>query len=460
MLTRYPVPGTTKRRLAHALGPAGAAMLHRDLAAFCVARIAPLAATREALVEVRYDGGTEQAMRSWLRVPVVFREQGPGHLGDRLRAAAESAFESGAERVVLLGSDCPDAGAPVVRRAFAQLVDHDVVLGPADDGGYYLIGLRIGLDQAALAELFGDSIPWGGVDVLHATRAVATRHGLDVASLSVLHDIDRPEDLVRWQQIRARARRVRDNARVSVIVPTLNEVDYVATAVGSAMAGGACEVIVADGASDDGTAEVAEKTGAVVVGVDDRDRARQMNAGAKAATGDILLFLHADCVLPPDFSVRVRDALSDPLAVAGAFGFGLAEGPAPVKPLIRTVGAARARFGLPYGDQALFLPAMLFADLGGFPDQPTMEDYELALRLRRLGRIARVDAKVLSSARLWRDHGLVRPTATYLALITGYRLGVPAEKLAPWRLAMTDRSTYTARSREQIAKYCHSHREG
>ena len=449
MLTRYPVPGTTKRRLADALGPGGAAMLHRDLAAYCFARIAPLAATREAVVEVRYDGGTEQAVRSWLRGPAIFYEQGPGHLGDRLRAAAEHAFETGAERVVLLGSDCPDAGAPVVRRALAQLAEHDVVFGPADDGGYYLAGLNRGLDRAALAALFGDSIPWGGVDVLRATLAAASRLDLDSGTLPVLRDIDRPQDLALWQQIRARVERVRENARVSVIIPTWDEAEQVEAAILSAMAGGAHEVVVADGASQDRTAEVAEKAGAIVVGVDDRSRARQMNAGAKAATGDVLLFLHADCVLPPDFARLVRDALDDPQTVAGAFGFGLAEGPAPTKPLIRTVGATRARFGLPYGDQALVVPAMLFADLGGFPDQPTMEDYELALRLRRLGRIARIDARVLSSGRLWRDHGLVRPTATYLAIITGYRLGIPAAKLAPWHAGITDRGTQTPRSREQ-----------
>jgi rSAM/selenodomain-associated transferase 2/rSAM/selenodomain-associated transferase 1 len=451
MLTRYPVPGTTKRRLGDALGPGGAAMLHRDLAAHCFSRIAPLAATREAVVEVRYDGGTEKAVRSWLHGPAVFHQQGPGHLGDRLRGAAEYAFETGAERVVLLGSDCPDAGASIVRRAFSLLDEHHMVLGPADDGGYYLAGLRNGLDPGALASVFGDTIPWGGVDVLRATLAAATRHGLDVGTLPTLRDIDRPEDLVLWQGVRARARRVREDARISVVIPAWNEAEHIGAAVRSAIAGGACEVIVADAASDDGTAEAAEQAGAVLVGLDDRSRARQMNAGAKAASGDVVLFLHADCVLPPRFAELVRDALQDPEVVAGAFGFGVADQAigTSAKTLIRAAGSVRARFGLPYGDQALFLPAMLFADLGGFPDQQTMEDYELALRLRRLGRIARLDAKVLSSARLWSEHGLVRPTATYLAVITGYRLGVPAEKLAPWCSPISDRSTQIAASREQ-----------
>ena len=205
MLTRYPVAGVTKRRLAEALGPGGAAMLHRDLAAYCFARLSPLAATREAVVEVRYDGGGEQAMRSWLGGPAIFRPQGPGHLGDRLLDAAQTAFASGAERVALLGSDCPDAGAPVVRRALAMLSEADLVLGPAEDGGYYLAAVTRRLDTAALADIFGDAIGWGGSDVLRATLAAAERHGLEVGLLPVLRDIDRPEDLALWAGVRAQA---------------------------------------------------------------------------------------------------------------------------------------------------------------------------------------------------------------------------------------------------------------
>ena len=441
MLTRYPVPGAAKRRLADALGSGGAAILHRDLAAFCFSRLAPLAATREAVVEVCYEGGTEREVRAWLEGPARFSEQGPGHLGDRLRSAADSAFGAGAQRVVLVGSDCPDLGGQIVRRALAMLADHDIVLGPAEDGGYYLIAMGPHLGAAAMADLFGDSIPWGGTNVLCATLDAATRHGLEVGTLPTLRDIDRPEDLARWQHLRAGHRRVREDPRVSVIIPTWNEAAYIEASVTSALAGGACEVVVVDGESSDGTAAVAEKVGATVIAIDDRGRGRQMNVGAVAARGDVLLFLHADCLPPPHFAELVHTALADPGVVAGAFGFALADEPAPTKPLIETAGRVRARFGLPYGDQALFLPAMLFADLGGFPDQPTMEDYELALRLRRLGRITRVGAQVLSSTRLWRRHGVLRPTAAYLAVIAGYRLGLPAEKLAPWRSGMTDRGT-------------------
>ncbi len=265
----------------------------------------------------------------------------------------------------------------------------------------------------------------------------------------MLRDIDRPEDLALWQRVRAGVRRAREDARISVVIPTWNEADRVAAAVSSAREGGAYEVIVADGASEDGTAEAAEDAGAVVVGIDARGRSIQLNAGAAAATGDVLLFLHADCTLPPDFAELVRDALRDPACVAGAFGFALTDEPAPSKSLIHAVGATRARLGLPYGDQALFVPARLFADLGGFPDQPIMEDYELALRLRRLGQIVRLKTPVRSSVRLWQEHGVVRPTLTYLAIITGYRLGMPAEKLAPWRSRMTNRESGSRPTREQ-----------
>ncbi len=439
MLTRYPVPGTTKRRLGDALGPGGAAMLHRDLAAHCFRRIVPMAVTGEALVEVRFEGGSPHEVRSWLPGPALVREQGAGHLGDRLREAAEAAFTEGARRVVLLGSDCPDAGAPTVRRALALLGTHDLAIGPAEDGGYYLIALSWRVGPEARVDLFGDSIPWGGSDVLRATLAAAERQGLSAAMLPALRDIDRPEDLALWQRVRAQARRVREDARISVVIPTWNEADLVAEAIESARVGGAYEVIVADGGSDDETVDRAKAAGAVVVEVERRGRSAQMNAGARAAEGDVVLFLHADCVLPDAFAAHVRSALTDPAVVGGAFGFALSPEPAPAKPLIAATGAVRARFGIPYGDQGLFVPTTLFRDLGGFPDQPTMEDYEFARRLRRLGALARIPVPVRSSGRLWREHGLVRPTASYLAIITGYRLGVPAEKLAPIRSWMSDR---------------------
>ena len=439
VLTRYPRPGLVKTRLAADLGAQRAADLHRAIAAHCLEHLLPLAASGEASVEVRYDGGTEREMRAWLGRSLRFRQQPKGDLGERLASAFADAFAAGANRVIAVGSDCPDLDAVRVREAFALLDVADAVLTPAEDGGYALVGARRAAAPRALAALF-EGVPWGEGTVLRTTLDRAQAAGLSVALTEALADIDRSTDLGTWRRILEEETRVRDAPSISVIIPTLNEAQSVSRAVDSAIAGGAREVIVADGGSRDGTSERARAAGARVVHSVEPGRAVQMNAGAAAAAGDVLLFLHADTRLPPEFARHVRVALAGPGVIAGAFEFGI-DGPRGVRDrIIDRAGRALCRMrAFPYGDQALFLRASTFRELGGFPDIPTMEDYELAHRLRRLGRIALVRQIAPTSARSWHEHGLVWATAVNVAVIAGYRLRVPAERLATWRHGIASR---------------------
>lgn len=224
--------------------------------------------------------------------------------------------------------------------------------------------------------------------------------------------------------------------RTSVVIPSLNEADTVARAVQSARASGAHEVIVADGGSTDATVALARGSGATVVRAP-RGRAEQMNAGADLASGEVLLFLHADTVLPRDACALVVDALGDPRVIGGAFGYSAGDGTDLLDRFISTVGQFRYTvFRLPYGDQAIFVRRTVFEDLGGFPELPVMEDYEFALRLKRLGLVARVPAAIRTSTRGWREHGLLARTARDMATIAGYRLGIDPERLARWRRAV------------------------
>jgi GT2 family glycosyltransferase len=156
-----------------------------------------------------------------------------------------------------------------------------------------------------------------------------------------------------------------------------------------------------------------------------------MNLGAQAARGDVLLFLHVDVALPEDARARVAAALADPAVVAGAFRtWTVADGRASwLAPLLH-LGDLRSRYSsLPYGDQAVFVRAGTFRQIGGFPDQPLMEDLELARRLRRVGRIRIVPARVRVSGRRF----LARPLYYFLLvnfLPLLYALGVPAARLA------------------------------
>ena len=189
MFTRYPRAGAVKTRLIGALSAGGATAVHRRLAEHAAAQMRLLMVTRPVVAEVHYTGGTPAQMTAWLGRDLVYRSQTEGDLGARLDHAFAAAFDGGTRAVIIMGSDCPDLTAQVLTHAFDRLTDSDIVLGPAGDGGYYLIGLK-----RRTPELFTD-IPWSTDTVLDSTKDQARRLGLQVALLETLADVDRPEDL-------------------------------------------------------------------------------------------------------------------------------------------------------------------------------------------------------------------------------------------------------------------------
>jgi len=220
--------------------------------------------------------------------------------------------------------------------------------------------------------------------------------------------------------------------RISVIIPVLNEEQRIGERLAElGRMTGVAEAIVVDGGSRDRTAEVTRGFPGVRLVSAARGRGSQMNAGAQVASGDVLLFLHADVGLPPDAATWVGRLLADPAVVAGAFRTWTVvdAGRSWVAPLLH-LADLRSRFThLPYGDQALFVRRDAFDRVGGFPDQPLMEDLELSLRLRRLGQIATAPVAVRVSGRRF----LSRPirSAVQMRLFPLlYRLGVPAHVLA------------------------------
>jgi rSAM/selenodomain-associated transferase 1 len=195
VFTRCPEPGRTKTRMIGALGPDGAAQLQTDMTRHTL-RTAEAMRASNAAVEVRYEGGDGPRMRRTFGRRLHFVRQGDGDLGRRMARATHAALVGGAERVVVIGTDCPELSADLIDQAFEQLGASDVVLGPAKDGGYYLIGL-----SRPLPALF-DGPDWGGEHVLRQTLDIANSQGLSVHLLDELHDVDRPEDLTVWQRVR------------------------------------------------------------------------------------------------------------------------------------------------------------------------------------------------------------------------------------------------------------------
>lgn len=198
IFTRYPRPGTTKTRLIPVLGAGGAAQLQRRMTERVVAEAMTLAARRDLAVSVHYTGGDRRDMVSWLGDEVILRPQASGDLGRRMHSAFEWLFERGAPRGLLAGSDIPGLDRDMLALALDHLEDRKLVLGPAGDGGYYLIGMHRSVPAHGRSHLFS-SIPWGTQEVLARTLAAAKRAGLPFKLLPPLEDLDRPADLAHFK---------------------------------------------------------------------------------------------------------------------------------------------------------------------------------------------------------------------------------------------------------------------
>jgi rSAM/selenodomain-associated transferase 2 len=217
--------------------------------------------------------------------------------------------------------------------------------------------------------------------------------------------------------------------RISVIIPAWNESLNIGPAVERAAALRPYEILVADGGSTDGTADLAKAAGAEVVSAP-RGRAVQQNAAARRATGDVLLFLHADSWLAPEGSGQIAAALEDPRTLGGAFRHRI-EAPGLVYRLIERGDSLRVRLlRLPYGDQGIFLRRETFFRLGGFPETRLMEDVLLMRRLRKVSRIPLLPGPLYTSARRWEKHGPVRQTLRNWSILTAEKLGVSPDRLA------------------------------
>ncbi|MEX2172828.1 MAG: TIGR04283 family arsenosugar biosynthesis glycosyltransferase [Pirellulaceae bacterium] len=218
--------------------------------------------------------------------------------------------------------------------------------------------------------------------------------------------------------------------RLSIIIPALNEAANIGLAVESACQAGASEVLVVDGGSSDGTRAIARQRSCTLI-ASSRGRAVQQNAGARAATGDVLLFLHADCRLATrDVASQVRAALRNPRRRHGALRQRIDAAELSYR-LIERGNAARVRcLGLPYGDQAIFIRAETFWSLGGFPEVPLLEDLNLMQQLRRQAWPALIAGPVVVSPRRWQQHGPWNQTLRNAWLIARHALGASPASLA------------------------------
>jgi uncharacterized protein len=472
IFTRYPTPGKVKTRLIPAVGAEGAALLHRRMTGQVIDQSRTLQSDLPVKITVHFDGDNYQQMSDWLGTDLIYQPQGEGDVGERMARSFATACQQNCS-VVLIGTDCPELTTEILAQAFELLQSgRDLVLGSAVDGGYYLIGMR---DYHP--ELFVD-IDWSTDRVLSQTVTIADRLNLSIGYLPTLTDIDRPEDLPILTQNLA-------ETKISIVIPALNEAATIAQILENIHPLPNVEVILVDGGSTDDTIKISQPLGIQVIS-SPKGRGHQMNVGAKAATGEILLFLHADTILPLGFEQMVRSTLQPLLGeripvsidislatseigvnppksplkrgtkirilapflrgfggfrsqnevqqipIAGAFTLKIDDPMLSLRWIERLVAWRSKWRQMPYGDQAIFLTAETFRSIGGFVEMPIMEDFELIKRLQRLGRIEILSASVITSARRWLQRGVWQTTLINQAIIIGYSIGISPDRLANW----------------------------
>jgi rSAM/selenodomain-associated transferase 2 len=223
--------------------------------------------------------------------------------------------------------------------------------------------------------------------------------------------------------------------KVSIIVPTLNEELVLEKTLTQFQQLSPHELIVSDGGSDDDTRNIASRFSHRVI-TGSAGRALQMNVGADEATGDILLFLHADSRIEPESYRKMQQCMQNPKWIGGAFTLCIESGKWSLK-LIALLANIRSKyFGLAYGDQGFFVRKEVFKDMNGFSPLPICEDLDFYHRLRKKGPVILLKEKAHTSPRRWIKEGILFTTARNTLIAVLFGLGFPPHMLTKWYLAI------------------------
>ena len=194
IFARYPELGKVKTRLIPALGAEISTLIYKQMTEHTLEQARTLRFLRSISIEVWFAGGSDSQMKDWLGDDLDYQSQSTGDLGDRLSYAVQMAISKGSDSVVIIGTDCPDLDTETLDLGFRALQQGDLVLGPANDGGYYLIGLK-----RFIPELFS-GIPWSTSEVLQETVKNSEKLGLKISYLPYLTDVDTAKDLAVWEK--------------------------------------------------------------------------------------------------------------------------------------------------------------------------------------------------------------------------------------------------------------------
>ncbi|GIW97768.1 MAG: hypothetical protein KatS3mg111_1101 [Pirellulaceae bacterium] len=444
VMARFPAAGKCKTRLIPALGADGAARLHGQLTEHTLRWCRQVRDRIGAQVQVWVSGASGDQMAARFGADLDYRRQPTGDLGQRMRHASQVAIESGAERIVIVGTDCPQLDAATIAQVFSTLDNHRVCLIPATDGGYVLLGFcpegsaivsTVTTDRSRtpptwIDALFKD-IAWGSSQVLAQTIAqLRRRESIPLGIFPPRRDVDLPEDLDVWYQ--RQESQLRKRPRFSVIVPVGGREEHLDSCLATVRRQSReAEILVTSASFSTDTCDAAMKHQAYYL-VNAVPRGARINAALRVATGKFVVLLHADTLLPDQWPAWVEQLAGQNEVALGAFPLRIDSPRLVARWIERAVAWRSAVRKLPYGDQAIFARRTLLRRLGGVQPWPIMEDYELVRRAGRWGKIVLAEDPVLTSARRWHHRGFLATTLLNQLIILGYHCGISPTRLASW----------------------------
>lgn len=356
------------------------------------------------------------------------------NLGERIQKSLNDVLAMGYSRVLLIGSDAPSLPTEFLHQCFDQLDKHHAVLGPCDDGGFYLIGTNTPAPDLT-------HVRWSTNHAFKDTAKTLSKAGLSVGSGPGWYDVDEVELLWRVEKDLQQASGKRASLskwigslpKVSIIVPLLNEEKRVGHMVEALrQLKPTPEIICVDGNSRDATRTRLQELEVEPVVVEKANRGRQINAGLEKATGSIFLILHADTSISQEAYQAMITALENEEICGGAFSYALetSEVNWRLRFIERGVSLRNILFTLPYGDQGYFIKKRAFCNVGPFKELALMEDVEWFGRLKKHGNITILPQYVTTSPRRILAKGPFRSSLLNITLVALYQAGVDPDTLA------------------------------
>jgi rSAM/selenodomain-associated transferase 2 len=432
---RRPRLGIGKQRIAADMGAPKALEISELLLA---AALEDAADWQGTVVIAPADGRDSDWAAGLLPGARVIAQQG-ANLGERIRNIDQQIREWGGHDIVFVGSDAPALTPHALQSAASTLTHNDIVLIPARDGGVTLMGSRRPWPE--LSEL-----PWETPELAEALQSATTGAGYSTVMLEESYDIDTRDDLAAaiadlgFDKRRSRRRicawierellpKSGGREKLSVIIPVLGDLPALDGLLARLQANAeADEIVVVDGGASNECARLCEIRNAVYVR-SGACRGTQLDAGVAASSGAIVWFLHADSEPAANAASRIREHL-DKGFDGGFFRFRFAGQPGWHKTVLALAINLRARFGMPYGDQGLFMRREAYELAGGFATAPLFEEVSLVRNLRRDFHFQGINVPIGVSPRRWERDGWLRRTLHNRYLALAYMLGVPAESLA------------------------------